>query len=91
MIGWAAPEKTWAAVRFFLDDGTARRNWSCAKRIRGPENGDYWKSDRSSNVHRAGIVADEQVALRQQGGKIGDRGFPGEIDRSLPHFGGDRV
>ena len=91
MIGWAAPEKARTAVRFFLDDRAARRDRSCAQRIRGPEYGDDGKSDPGSDVHRAGIVADEQVALRQQGGKIGDRGFPGEIDSWHPHFGGDRA
>jgi hypothetical protein len=91
MIRRAAPEKARGTVRFFLDDRAARRNWSCAKRIRGSEDSNNRKSDRSSDVHRAGIVADEEVALRQQGGKIGDRGFPGEINGWLPHFGGDCV
>src|SRR6266404_5674282 len=89
MIGWAAPEKARTAVRFFLDDRAARRDRSCAKRIRGPEYGDDGKSDRGGDVHRTGIVADEEMALRQQGGKIGDCGFPGEIDGWLPHPGGD--
>src|SRR5229473_1550457 len=80
MIRWAAPEKARAAVRFFLDDRAARRDRSCGQRIRGPEYGDDGKSDRGSDVHRAGIVADEEMALRQQGGKIGDRSFSGEID-----------
>ena len=91
MIDWAAPEKARAAIRFFLDDRAARRDRSCAQRIRGSEYGDDGKSDRGSDVHRAGIVADEEMALRQQGGKIGDFGFPGEIDGGLPHPGGDGV
>jgi hypothetical protein len=70
MIGRAAPEKTRAAVGFFLGDRASRRNWSCAKRIRGSEDGNNRKSDRSSDVHRARIVADEEVALRKEGGKI---------------------
>src|SRR6266850_108744 len=91
MIRWAPPKKARAAVRFFLDDRVARRDRSRAKRIRGPEYGDDGKSDRGGNVHRAGIVADEEMALREQGGKIGDRRFPGEIDGWLPHPGGDGV
>ena len=50
MIGWAAPEKARTAVRFFLDDRAARRDRSCAERIRGPEYGDDGKSDRMSIV-----------------------------------------
>src|SRR5713101_8390868 len=80
MIRWAAPEKARATVRFLLDDRAARRDRSRAQRSRGSENGDDGKSDRGGNVHRAGIVADEEMALRQEGGKIGDRGFSGEID-----------
>src|ERR1700687_3092876 len=91
MIGWTAPEKAWAAVRFFLDDRGARCNWCCTKRIRRSEDSNNRKSNSSSDVHRAGIVADKQAALRQQGGKIGNRGFSGEIDRWRAHFGGDRV
>ena len=91
MIGWATPEEAGTAVRFFLDDGAVRRDWSCAKRIRGPENGDNRKSDRGGYVHRARIVADEKMALRKQGGKIGDRSFSSEIDGRLPHPGGNRV
>src|SRR6266850_788283 len=91
MIRWAAPEKARTAVRFFLDDGAARRDRSCAKRIRGSENGDDRKADRGGDVHRAGIVADEEMALRKQGGKIGDRSFSSEVDGRLPHPGGDRI
>ena len=91
MIRWAAPEKTRTAVGFILDNRAARRDWSCAKRIRGSENGDDGKADRSGDMHGAGIVADEKMALRKQGRKIGDRGFSGEVDGWLPHPGGDGV
>src|ERR1700674_334105 len=64
MICWATPEKAGTAVRFFLDDGAMRRDRSCAERIRGPENGDNRKSDRAGYVHRARIVADEEMALQ---------------------------
>jgi hypothetical protein len=48
-----------------LHDGATRRDWSRAERIRGPENGDDRKSDCGGHVHRAGIVANEELALRQ--------------------------
>src|SRR6266436_694303 len=81
MIRWATPEEAGTAVRFFLDDGAVRRDRSGAERIRGPENGDNRKSDGGGDVHRARIVADEEMALRQQCREIGNCSFSSEIDR----------
>lgn len=40
MVGWAAAQKTGAAVWFFLDDGATRSNGRGAERIGGSEYGD---------------------------------------------------
>ena len=78
MIGGAATEEARAAVRLFLNDGAARRDGGRAERIGGAENRDDGQADRRGHVHGAGIVADEEMALRQERWEIGDRGFPGE-------------
>ena len=49
-------------------------------RVCGAEHSDNGESDSGGDVHRAGIVAEEDVALGEQGGKIGDGGFSGEVD-----------
>ncbi len=77
MIGGAAAQETWAAVRLFLDDGAARGDRGGALRIGRAEYRDHRQADGGGNVHRAGIVADEEMALREKCGKIGDGGFSG--------------
>ena len=89
MIGRAAAEKTWAAVRFLLNNAAARRDRGRSVRIGGAKHGDDGQANSSSNVHRAGIVADEELALREQRRQIGNCGFPGEINGRPGHFGGD--
>src|SRR6266699_7029078 len=66
MIGRAAAEKTWAAVRLLLNNAAARRDGGRSVRIGGAKDGDDRQANSSSNVHRAGIVADEKLALREQ-------------------------
>src|ERR1700730_10042717 len=78
MIGGASTQETRAAVRLFLNDGTARRDWGRAVRIGGAENRDNWQADGRSNVHCAGIITDKEMALRQESGKSCDCGVPGE-------------
>src|ERR1700733_9377771 len=79
MVGGAAAQETRGAVGFFLDDGAAWSDWSGALRIGGTKNCDDWQADRGSHVHGTRIVANEEVALREQRWKIGDASFSGEI------------
>ena len=74
-----------------MHDGAARRDRGRALRIGRTKHGDNGQSDCGSNVHRAGIVADEEMALRKQSGKVGDGRFSGKIDGRATHLGGDDV
>ena len=89
MIRRTSSQKTRAAIGLLLNDAAARRDRSRAKRIGGTKHGDDRQADGSRNMHRARIVADEQVALREQCGQIGNRGFPREINWRTTHFSGD--
>ena len=42
-------------------------------------------------MHGTGIIAEKEMALREQRGKIGDDGFAGEVDRLAVHVGDDGV
>ena len=64
VIGRAATQKTRAAVWFFLDDAGTRRNGSGPKRIGWSKDRDDRETDGRRYVHCAGVVANEQVALR---------------------------
>jgi len=89
MIGGAAAEEAGAAVGLLLNDGEARGDGCGAFGIGGAENGDYWETDGCGDVHGAGIVAEEEVTLREERGEIGDGRFAGEVDGGTLEFGGD--
>src|SRR5713226_10476899 len=87
MIGRTATEKTRTAVRLLLNEAAAWRDGRCSVRIGRAEHRDDRQANCRSNVHRAGIIADEEMALRQEGSQISNRGFPREIDGSPADFG----
>ena len=89
MIGGATAKEAGAAVGLLLNDGEAWGDWGCAFGIGGAEDGDDGEADGGGDVHGARIVAEEEVALGEESGKIGDGGFAREIDRGVVHFGGD--
>ena len=89
MIGGAAAEEAGAAVGLLLHDGEAWRDRGGAFGIGGAEYGDDGEADGGGYVHGAGIVAEEEVALREERGEIGDGGFAGEVDGGTLQFGGD--
>ena len=89
MIGGAAAKEAGAAVGLLLNDGDARSDRGGAIGIGGAEDGDDREADGGGYVHRAGIVAEEEVSLGEQRGEIGDGGFAGEVDGDAPQFGGD--
>ena len=89
MIGGATAEKAWRAVGLLLNDGGARRDGRSAFRVGGAKDGDDGKTDGSSYVHGAGIVAEEKMALREKAGQSGDSGFAREVDGRALEFGGD--
>src|SRR5437660_9116039 len=64
MIGGAAAQKTWAAVRFLLNDAAARRDGSSSERIGGPKDSHYGQAYGSGHMHRTGIVTDEKMTPR---------------------------
>src|SRR5277367_3802182 len=68
VIGRAATQKTWAAVWFFLNDAAAWRDWCGPERIGGPKHGDDGEAYGGGDVHRAGVVPNEQVAFRKKRG-----------------------
>jgi hypothetical protein len=65
MIGGAAAKEAGAAVGLLLDDGDARRDRGGAFGIGGTEDRDDRKTDGGGDVHRAGIVSEEEMALGQ--------------------------
>src|SRR5579859_2822925 len=89
MIGGAAAKEARAAVWLLLDDGEARGDRGGAFRIGGTEDGDDREADGGGDVHRAGIVAEEEVTLGEESGEISDGGFAGEIDGVALQFGSD--
>lgn len=91
MIGGTAAEEAGAAIGFLLDDGAARGNGRGAERVGGTEDGNDGQTDCGGHVHGARIVTEEEMALREQGGKIGDDGFAGEIDGLTVHVGDNGV
>src|SRR5450631_3482832 len=90
LIDRAAAQETRAAIWLLPDDGAARSYRRGAQWIGGAKDSDGGKADGGGDVHGAGIVADKDVALRKERGKIRDGGLAGEIDGRLAHFGGDR-
>ena len=91
MIGGTAAEEAGAAIGLLLDDGAARGDGDCAEGVGGTEDGDDGQTHGSGDVHGSGIVAEKKMALREQGGEIGDGGFAGEIDGLAAHVGDDGV
>ena len=77
MIGGAAAQEAWTAVGLFLNDGAARGDRRGAVRIGGTKYGDHRQADGGGDVHRAGIVADEEMALREECREVGDGGLSG--------------
>src|SRR5260370_32507793 len=88
MIGGAAAKEAWAAIGLLLDDGDARGDRGGAIGIGGTEDGDHRGADGGGDVHGAGIVAEEEVALGKTGGGSGAGGFGGECVRCSLEFGG---
>ncbi len=89
MIGGAAPEKAGTTVGLLLNDSEARGDGRGTVRVGRTEDGDDGKADGSSNVHGARIVAEEEMALGEKGGKVGDGRFAGEIDGCASQVIGD--
>src|SRR5260370_28673714 len=89
MIGGTAAKEARAAIGLLLNDGDARRYRGGAFWIGGTEDGNNREADSRGYVHGAGIVAEEEVALGEERGGIGDRGFAGEGDGGAPQFCGD--
>ena len=58
-------------------------------RIGGTKHSDDGQAHGGSNMHRARIVADEEMALREQSRQIGNCGFSREVDERPAHFGRD--
>src|SRR5258708_1640013 len=89
VIGRTAAEKTWAAVWLLLNDAAPRRDGSSSLPIGWTKHGDDGQADSRGYVHRARIVADEEMTLREQRGQIGDCRFPCEINGRPAHLGRD--
>jgi len=66
MIGWASAEKTGAAVGFLSNDAAVRRDGSRSFWIGRAKHGNNRQAYRSRDVHRTGIVADKEMALRKE-------------------------
>jgi hypothetical protein len=64
VIRRAASQKTWAAIRLFLNDAATRSDRSGAEGIRGPKDSDDGKANSRGDVHGARVIANEKVALR---------------------------
>ena len=68
MIGGAATEEAGATVGLLLDEGGSGRDGSCAVRIGGAKDGDDGEADGGGDVHGSRIVAEEEMALREERG-----------------------
>src|SRR5882724_679749 len=77
VIGGTAAQEAGAAVGFHLDDGAAGGDWSGALGVGGAKDSDDREANGGGYVHRAGVVADEEMALGEERGEIGDGGFAG--------------
>ena len=55
----------------------------------GPKTATIGKANGSGDVHGAGIVAEEKMALGEEGGQISDGGFAGEVDGLASHASDD--
>src|SRR5271163_1843659 len=66
VIGGAAAQKTGAAVGFVLNDAATRSNWRGAEGIGWPKDRNDREAYCSCDVHSAGVIADEEVALREE-------------------------
>lgn len=85
-----APQKAWAAIRLFLHHGASGSDRSGAMRIGRTKDGDNRQAHGSSDVHCARIVADEQVAAREERRESGDCGFAHQTNRRASYFCSDR-
>src|SRR5579859_8221 len=85
VIGRATAQKTGAAVWLFLNDAATRRDGCGSKGIGWPKDSHNGETDGRGDVHRARVISNEEMALRKKRGQIGDRSFPGEIDRWVTH------
>src|SRR5437879_6270753 len=90
MVGRATAEKAWTAVRFFLNDVAAWSHGSSTLRVSRAKHGDHRQTDGGSDVHRSGIVADEEMTLGEQSRQFGDGRFRGEVEGGPAHIGSDR-
>src|SRR5580692_6109137 len=81
----AAAQKTGTAVGFFLNDAVTWCDGRGAERIGRAEDGYDREADGRGYMHCAGVVADEEIALRKKRRHIFDGGFSGEVDRRLAH------
>ena len=85
MVGWATLEKTGAAIGFLLNDGKTSGDGRSAVGIGGAEDRDSGEANGSSDVHGAGIVTEEKMALGEESGEISNGGFAGEVDGLAGH------
>src|ERR1700726_2858560 len=60
-------------------------------RIRRTKDRHYGETDRGGNVHRAGVVADEELAARQERREIGGRRLADQANRRAVYSGCNRV
>ena len=73
--------------RAFAGRCVARRRYRRgAFGIGGTEDRDYRQADGCGDVHCAGIVSEEQMALREKRGQFGDGGFSCEVDGRMAQF-----
>src|SRR5258708_33767875 len=91
MINGAAPQETRTAIRPFLHDGAPRSDRSGAVRIRRTEDRDHWQADGGGDMHCAGIVADKQLATREERGEIGNRRLAHQTNRWAFYSSSDHV
>src|SRR5580704_9506881 len=61
VIRRAAAQKTRAAIGFFLNDAATRRDGCGAQWVRWAEDGHDGKADSRGDVHRSGVVANEEM------------------------------
>ena len=87
-----------AAIEFAGLAGAVRENERLAclpgvetMMVARPEACDHRQAHGRGNMHGAGIRADEDARGRCQGGKLGERKGPGEIDHAITATLGERV
>ncbi len=82
MVDGAIAQQARAALGVLADDARVLAGGSGSGVVRRAEHRRYGNAQRAGDVHRAGIVGEEQATCRGQIDELAQGGFAGEITRA---------